>query len=184
MTAPAPPPPPPAWYTDPTGRHEYRYWDGSIWTDQVADQGVVTSDSADMHRPRTKLTCPAGDYCFGIVGEASYQPALRRIDGGRRQRGEDVEFEVLVHREPDNPYDQNAVCVTVNGIGTVGYFRRDDAARVQRTLAKLEAEDQLLACSAFLIGGEGNKYLGVVLDLDFAKLERGRGLKGLGDGPS
>lgn len=29
------------WYADPTGRHEYRYWD-STWTDYVADGGVTT----------------------------------------------------------------------------------------------------------------------------------------------
>ena len=148
-----------------------------MWTDRVADQGVVASDSSDMPRPRQKVTCLARQYCFGIVGEASYQPALRRISGGRRERGEDVEFEVLVLREPDNAHDSNAVCVTVNGVGTVGYFRRDEAARAQRVLAKLEAEGQLLVCPAFLIGGEDGKHLGVLLDLNFAKMEHGRGFK-------
>ncbi|MFW5933928.1 MAG: DUF2510 domain-containing protein, partial [Actinomycetota bacterium] len=28
---------PAAWHPDPTGRHEYRYWDGQQWTDHVAD---------------------------------------------------------------------------------------------------------------------------------------------------
>jgi hypothetical protein len=37
---------PAAWYGDDTGRHEYRYWDGSHWTDQVSDRGVVTTDGA------------------------------------------------------------------------------------------------------------------------------------------
>jgi hypothetical protein len=32
------------WNPDPTGRHEYRYWDGDRWTDQVADGGVAGSD--------------------------------------------------------------------------------------------------------------------------------------------
>ncbi|HEY5888075.1 MAG TPA: DUF2510 domain-containing protein, partial [Acidimicrobiales bacterium] len=32
------------WQPDPNGRHEYRYWDGSAWTDQVSDGGVVSSD--------------------------------------------------------------------------------------------------------------------------------------------
>lgn len=36
---------PPEWYPDPTGRHHYRYWDGSAWTEDVATDGVVTSDS-------------------------------------------------------------------------------------------------------------------------------------------
>jgi hypothetical protein len=142
-----------------------------MWTDRVADHGVVAVDPADMPPSRQKVTCLAGEYCFGIVGEASYQPALRRISGGRRERGEDVEFEALVQREPDNAYDSNAVCVAVNGVGTVGYFRRDEAARAQSGLSKLEAEGQLLVCPAFLIGGGRRKYLGALLDLDFNRLE-------------
>lgn len=31
----------PGWYPDSFGGHEYRYWDGSRWTNQVSDQGVV-----------------------------------------------------------------------------------------------------------------------------------------------
>ncbi|HEX6568222.1 MAG TPA: DUF2510 domain-containing protein [Acidimicrobiales bacterium] len=32
------------WNPDPTGRHEYRYWDGSRWTDDVSDNGVTAVD--------------------------------------------------------------------------------------------------------------------------------------------
>ena len=39
-----PPPPPPAWHPDPTGRHQYRYWDGSAWTHHVSDNGVAATD--------------------------------------------------------------------------------------------------------------------------------------------
>jgi uncharacterized protein (AIM24 family) len=34
----------PSWHPDPTGRHELRYWDGSVWTDHVADRGVQAMD--------------------------------------------------------------------------------------------------------------------------------------------
>src|SRR5450756_176024 len=36
---PSAPLPPAQWYADPTGRHAHRYWDGSRWTSQVADDG-------------------------------------------------------------------------------------------------------------------------------------------------
>ncbi|MCB1015984.1 MAG: DUF2510 domain-containing protein [Acidimicrobiales bacterium] len=36
--------PPAGWHADPAGRHEYRYWDGAAWSDQVSDAGVVASD--------------------------------------------------------------------------------------------------------------------------------------------
>ncbi len=39
MNAPAP-----GWLPDPDARHEYRYWDGSGWTDDVADGGVTSTD--------------------------------------------------------------------------------------------------------------------------------------------
>jgi hypothetical protein len=39
MNAPAP-----GWNPDPTGRHEYRYWDGGNWTDDVSDNGVTSVD--------------------------------------------------------------------------------------------------------------------------------------------
>lgn len=44
------PPPPPApsvpagWYADPSGRHQYRYFDGHDWTEHVANNGVASID--------------------------------------------------------------------------------------------------------------------------------------------
>jgi hypothetical protein len=35
---------PASWQPDPTGRHDHRYWDGSAWTDHVADAGVSGTD--------------------------------------------------------------------------------------------------------------------------------------------
>src|SRR3954451_16657453 len=37
------------WHADPTGRHEYRYWDGSGWTDQASDNGVPLLDPLAAH---------------------------------------------------------------------------------------------------------------------------------------
>jgi hypothetical protein len=46
---------PAGWEPDPSGRHEYRYWDGTSWTDDVADQGVTSVDSIGS------ATGPGGD---------------------------------------------------------------------------------------------------------------------------
>ncbi len=34
----------PNWYPDPERRHQYRYWDGTRWSDEVADAGVQGID--------------------------------------------------------------------------------------------------------------------------------------------
>ena len=36
--------PTPGWHPDPTARHDYRYWDGWEWTDDVADGGITGYD--------------------------------------------------------------------------------------------------------------------------------------------
>jgi hypothetical protein len=36
---------PSGWKADPTGRHQFRYWDGFQWTENVADAGQQTRDS-------------------------------------------------------------------------------------------------------------------------------------------
>lgn len=38
---------PAGWHPDPRGRHEHRYWDGTTWTDHVADAGQMSIDPVD-----------------------------------------------------------------------------------------------------------------------------------------
>jgi Protein of unknown function (DUF2510) len=37
---------PPQWSPDPSGRHQLRYWDGTSWSDHVADDGLTGTDPA------------------------------------------------------------------------------------------------------------------------------------------
>jgi len=34
----------PGWHPDPVGRHQHRYWDGTAWTEHVADNGTSGVD--------------------------------------------------------------------------------------------------------------------------------------------
>ena len=60
----------PQWHVDPLGRHEMRYWDGSDWTDNVSDNGVIGTD------PVAQDAIGPGDEMLAI--EAS-TPALRVV---------------------------------------------------------------------------------------------------------
>jgi len=45
VTSPAATPTVPAdWYKDPAGRYDYRYWDGTKWTEHVSRAGTVHKD--------------------------------------------------------------------------------------------------------------------------------------------
>lgn len=54
----SPPVQEPGWHADPMGRHQFRYWDGSFWTDHVADGGTASIDPV-VAAPRPFVSGPA-----------------------------------------------------------------------------------------------------------------------------
>jgi uncharacterized protein YxjI len=44
------------WHPDPTGRHQLRYWDGSVWTDHVSDNGVAGVDPVAAGGPASTVS--------------------------------------------------------------------------------------------------------------------------------
>lgn len=49
---------PAGWYTDPTSAYDYRYWDGTQWSNQVSSGGSTATDPNPMD-PGTAATPPA-----------------------------------------------------------------------------------------------------------------------------
>ena len=47
------------WHADPTGRIQYRYWDGASWTDQTSSNGEVTTDPLFAPPPPTSAAVAA-----------------------------------------------------------------------------------------------------------------------------
>ena len=77
----APGTPSSGWYTDPSGRHQLRYWDGSVWTAHVSNGGVAGVD--DPNRPAAPVYPPAApppSYGYGSApsgysqGPSGYHP--------------------------------------------------------------------------------------------------------------
>jgi hypothetical protein len=51
---------PPAWYPDPTGVHDHRWWDGVEWTAHVSDAGTATIDDLNQGMARASSASGAG----------------------------------------------------------------------------------------------------------------------------
>lgn len=113
------------------------------------------------------------DPWFDIVGEASYQATLQRIAGKRllgRQgpsEGDAVSVTCLIVPEPSNPHDRNAIRVDAEGFGTVGYFKREDAAGYFKLIAEWLAQQGAIGvCPGELTGGwSTDAHIGVRLDI-------------------
>jgi HIRAN domain len=111
-----------------------------------------------------------GRHDLEVVGESHYQDALRRVGGGRTTERVRVETQAMLVREPDNPYDANAISVRIEG-STVGYLCRDDARSFLPGLLKLEARyGARISLAGVVVGGgirqDGPGMLGIWLSYD------------------
>ena len=94
-----------------------------------------------------------GGWTVEVVGESHYQDALEAIAGGKTQHACRLEKWAHLVREPDNPYDRNAVAVHIDGV-KVGHLAREDAASYSIIFDELLQRHGLRpVCLATIIGG-------------------------------
>jgi hypothetical protein len=67
------------WKSDPTGRHDHRYWNGTAWTEHISDAGVAGVDPApEGLAPPTAPDAPAAEEptsTFRMTEEGTEPPA-------------------------------------------------------------------------------------------------------------
>jgi uncharacterized protein YxjI len=143
----------PNWYPDPMGRHEYRWFDGSQWTDQVSNHGRQSVDPVNAPG-----AVPVRD-----VTDARIQKDLNRagVEVGAAQGGGTLFTEpVLVVNqkakvfEVNNEYaisDQNG-----NQIGAVRQVGQSTAKKVLRFVSNV---DQFLTHKLQVVDAQGTVQL-------------------------
>ena len=87
---------------------------------------------AQDDRPYGHLPGP-GTYSIDIVGESHYQEALEDICGGRSEESAQEYVEATLVLDDDNPYDDKAVRVDIEG-ETVGHLDRPTARAYRERL--------------------------------------------------
>lgn len=123
----------------------------------------------DNYPPPVATLPGSGKYAFDIVGEASFQEELEEICGEKTEEGYSEIVEAIIIHEDDNPYDEQAVRVDIEGY-TVGYFNRESARNYRAQLKNMGYEGMTTKCSAMIVGGwnrgggDTGKF-GVKLDL-------------------
>jgi hypothetical protein len=112
--------------------------------------------------------CACGLFDVEVVGEASYQPALRS-ETNRASAGRIL---VSVQTEPSNKMDRNAVRICGSSAQTLGYLPRDFAVLASPAVARFRrAEGAWPSCLARIVGGRPEApSLGIWLDLDLFRL--------------
>ena len=143
----------PNWYPDPMGRHEYRWYDGTNWTDQVSSHGRQSTDA---------LTTPATTVVSDVKQERITQGLARAgVEAGAVAGGGTLFTEpVLVVAqkakliELSNEYaihDQNG-----NQIGAVREVGQSAAKKLVRLVSSY---DQYLTHKLQIVDAGGNVVL-------------------------
>lgn len=91
---------------------------------------------------------------FDIVGESHYQKAIKILAGPNDEHVYDKEYRAFLVPENDNPHDNKAVRVDIEGM-TVGYLSREDAPDFRESLREKKLAGKVTACKAIVIGGRG-----------------------------
>jgi Protein of unknown function (DUF2510) len=156
---------PAKWYPDPNNASQWRYWDGSVWTEHYAPRGVdvLTTDRspaclvertdppnlaarmptlvelvarARLEPPRHPL-----DEQVEVAGETYHVKGIKKVFREHRRAITDAgctleDVQCILAPEPWNPHDSAAVAVMV-GQHQVGYLPSELACHYARPLAVL-----------------------------------------------
>jgi Protein of unknown function (DUF2510)/HIRAN domain len=164
------------WYPDPSGRHEHRFWSGTLWTEQVADSGEPSIDP--LVEPLHPANVPPdwieralwsqwANPANAIRGESQHQATISRLPGVTPGLVDDIRFEpvaVELIREPDNPYDRLACRALVAG-NMVGHLSRE-CASILAPQVDAGGATSWIVCGAVVGGSVGATMYGVHVWLD------------------
>jgi uncharacterized protein YxjI len=144
---------PAAWYPDPFGRHESRYWDGRQWTEHVASHGrqAVDPPTGGGHVPVVER---ATEKVVGDVARAGAQPGATQGGG-------------TIFTEPILVVNQKAKLIEVNNEYAIydqhgrqlGAVRQVGQSMAKKAIRVLTSYDQFMTHKLQVVDVYGNVLL-------------------------
>ena len=161
------------WYPDPYGRHELRYWDGELWTDNVASHGRQGIDKVTDAGVKTVVGTHRSDKVATQVARADQQAVKR---GAPTTSGSVVEGTGLFDRKTI-VVNQKRKLIEVNSeyaiydqqgtqIGAVRQVGQSTAKKVVRFLGSL---DQFFTHKLQVVDAQNNVLMGLTRPAKFIK---------------
>jgi hypothetical protein len=94
-----------------------------------------------------------GNFDCDIVGESFYQPSIKQLTGHDNEYVENKEYTAFLIPDSNNPYDNKAIRIEINGM-IVGHLSRENARRFRRRLGAKRLTEQVTSCKAVVTGGK------------------------------
>lgn len=93
-----------------------------------------------------------GTFSLEAVGESFYPESFQVLFGPKTEEAVRAEFDALLVLENDNPHDDQAVAVRIDGL-KVGHLSRADARELRAALRGPTHAEQDLPVRALIVGG-------------------------------
>lgn len=145
---------PPNWYPDPMGRHEYRWFDGTQWTDQVSSHGRSSVDPVDQAPPHVPVADLPPERFDKALATAGVNPAL--VEGG----GSLFTEPVLVVSQKARIIEVNNEYAILDQHGTqIGAVRQVGQSTAKKVVRVLTSMDQFFTHKLQVVDATGQVVL-------------------------
>lgn len=155
---------PPGWYPDPMGRHEYRWFDGNQWTDDVSSNGRQEKDPVNAPPTEVVGTTPVEKIQYQVAKQAGLTPGAQQGGG-------------TLFTEPILVVNQKARIVEINNeyaihdqhgaqIGAIRQVGQSTAKKVMRVLTNV---DQFMTHKLQIVDRDGAVALQLTRPAKFVK---------------
>ncbi|MCB0977529.1 MAG: DUF2510 domain-containing protein, partial [Acidimicrobiales bacterium] len=143
----------PNWYPDPMGRHEYRWFDGTQWTDQVSSHGRQSTDPVNA----------PGNVPQRDVSADRFQKSLDRagVQAGAVQGGGTLFSEpILVVNQKAKVWElNNEYAISDQHGNQIGAVRQVGQSTAKKVLRALTSVDQFLTHKLQIVDASGTVQL-------------------------
>lgn len=142
------------WYPDPMGRHEYRWFDGTQWTDQVSSHGRSSVDPVHQAPPHVPVADLPPDRFDKALATAGVNPAL--VEGG----GSLFTEPVLVVSQKARIIEVNNEYAILDQHGTqIGAVRQVGQSTAKKVVRVLTSMDQFFTHKLQVVDATGQVVL-------------------------
>lgn len=171
------------WYPDPLGRHDRRYWDGSIWTEHVTTNGHQSTDSP-TGQPDLPLVEGSGARVERQVARHLDESEARGAAAAPEVAGDGTIFgePILVVNQKAKLIELNSEYAIYDQKGTqLGAVRQIGQTALRKLLRFATALDKFLTHRLQVVDMSGNVVLQITRPAKFLKsriiIEDGSGLQ-------
>lgn len=153
----------PNWYPDPAGKHEYRWFDGTNWTDQVSSHGKQLVDP---------ITGPGNMPSSDVTRERfSKGLATAGVQAGTQQGGGTIFSEpvLVVNQKARFVEINNEYAISDQHGNQIGAVRQIGQSKAKKVMRALTSYDQFMTHKYQLVDGHGQVHLQLTRPAKFMK---------------